>query len=204
MMTTARTTLLASFLVALAAAAACGPTNPPLVPTPDVDAAVPTTTTTTTATQTLADDSGAAQVPAVDAAAPTSNAVDAAAGAPSDAGAALYVPTCSTKTASFSKDVLPIMSKSCGGIEGCHGFTFRSAATAMKFLGGTGDGCTDNRKIVAAGDLAHSYLVDKLTNANLCKGRPMPKTINPAMWKELPQDQVQTIADWICAGGKND
>jgi hypothetical protein len=97
---------------------------------------------------------------------------------------------CTTAQPKFATDVQPIFGRHCGGGE-CH-------AVSYGFLTMATSECSDGRLIVKAGDPTHSYLIDKLTNHNVCQGRAMPPGTNGLTTAEL-----QTIYDWICAGAKN-
>lgn len=57
--------------------------------------------------------------------------------------------------------------------------------------------CNPARKRVLPGDPAQSYLLDKMMGVDLCFGTQMPKLGN------LPNAQMTTIANWICAGAPN-
>ncbi len=57
--------------------------------------------------------------------------------------------------------------------------------------------CSDQRKRVLPGQPSQSYLIDKMMNVDICSGTKMPKV------GLLPQAQITTIADWICAGAPN-
>ena len=166
-------------------------------------------------------DAGAASVSVVDASvavAPTAMPLiaDAAAAptAAADAGApispvdggggvAVFIPNaCVRKGVRLSADVLPIVQHNCSGVEGCH--RVGSASAASKFFSAAANSCTDSRKVVAPGDPSHSYIIDKLTDARLCSGSPMPKTLMRSQWHQLAAADVQTIYDWICGGAPND
>jgi hypothetical protein len=59
--------------------------------------------------------------------------------------------------------------------------------------------CADAGLRVVPLDLSASYVMHKLTGIGMCPGTErMPRTGVP-----LPQSQIQTIADWICAGAPN-
>jgi len=89
-------------------------------------------------------------------------------------------------------------------MEGCHTRPMRSAASAYEFLvRSKATGCSDKRLLVVPGDPAHSYVIDKLVNRNLCTGVPMPKVLRGRPWEQLPRAQVQALYDWICEGAPN-
>ncbi len=107
---------------------------------------------------------------------------------------------CSGAAPTLDNDVAPIL-HGCGSVE-CHAGVYQSAANARAFLVGQPTGeCSDNRLRVAPGDPEHSYLMHKLTNANVCQGSPMPRRLDNK-WTPLPAAELQTIYDWICTGAK--
>lgn len=57
--------------------------------------------------------------------------------------------------------------------------------------------CLDGRMRVLPGQPASSYLIDKMTNVDLCQGTQMPKL------GLIPNAQIQTVVDWICEGAPN-
>jgi hypothetical protein len=109
--------------------------------------------------------------------------------------------TCSGATPTFSKDVHPIFVKSCGG-ELCHGGLAPGAWPYVQLVNAkvARDLCNPSAVIVSPSSLEKSYLMNKLTGLGVCPGTSqMPKTGMP-----LPSNEIQTIADWICAGAPND
>jgi hypothetical protein len=60
------------------------------------------------------------------------------------------------------------------------------------------DGCNPGL-LVAPGDPAHSYLVNKLTGVGMC-----PNSQRMPLGTALTEAQIQTIVDWICAGALDD
>jgi hypothetical protein len=139
------------------------------------------------------------------AAEPTSSEADLEADRRRDAGAADAAPAplhCSTAHPSLSKNVQPILARSCSAAE-CHRVSFASAQSTHDFLvNGPALECSDGGVLVLPGDPEHSYVIDKLTDRNLCAGEPMPRAIGA--WKSLPKKDLQTIYDWICRGAPND
>jgi hypothetical protein len=120
-------------------------------------------------------------------------------GGPDGGGINLH---CSGAAPTLANDVQPIVGSGCGASEFCHGISYSSAAQTRNFLVGQQTSqCTDHRLRVAPGDPAHSYLVHKLTDSDLCQGAPMPKGID-GPWQPLDADKLQTIYDWICSGAK--
>ncbi len=57
--------------------------------------------------------------------------------------------------------------------------------------------CNDGRFRVKPGDPSASYIVDKMTNVDICFGTKMPKL------GQLPSGDIQTVVDWICQGALN-
>lgn len=95
--------------------------------------------------------------------------------------------------------VQPVLT--CGGAETCHQTSLANPNVNYGWLvNQPADGCKDGRIRVVPGDPDNSYLVDKLTNTNLCKGGGMPKGFNG--YTPLPDNQIQAVVDWICQGAK--
>jgi hypothetical protein len=108
-----------------------------------------------------------------------------------------------SQTVSLAKDVQPIFQHHCAGVEGCH-FAVRTPVGSYKFfVNAKSRECQDGRMLILPGDVSHSYVVDKITDQNLCQGSPMPKYLAAGHWQQLPQADVQTIYDWICEGAPN-
>jgi hypothetical protein len=117
---------------------------------------------------------------------------------------------CTGASPSFSKDVTPLFS-SCSGSEICHG------GGLVHPGGGTGgssspwpydslvnvpasrDVCSSAGVLAKPGSLDESYLMHKLTGVDMCPGTNRM----PLGGSELPTGEIQTIADWICQGAKN-
>lgn len=108
---------------------------------------------------------------------------------------------CSGASPSFMNDVHPIL-KGCGGGELCHGGLASGAwpYTSLVNVKVSRDRCDPSAVIVAPGNLAQSYLMNKLTGVGICPGtsRMPPNGLPP-----LPQHEIQLIADWICQGARN-
>ena len=105
---------------------------------------------------------------------------------------------------SFGSSVQPIFSANCA-TAGCH---VKGAGTSVKNLDlSIGDSyanlvnklaveCADGRLRVKPSDPATSYLMQKLTNVNLCgTGTQMPKK-----GASLSSADMITISNWICEG----
>lgn len=107
--------------------------------------------------------------------------------------------TCSGADPGWAAVVQPILN--CSASESCHQIGLGNPGAEYQWLvNQPSNGCPDGRLRVKPGDPANSYLVDKLTNKNLCKGIGMPK--GPGGWTPLPDDQIQAVVDWICQGAK--
>ena len=116
---------------------------------------------------------------------------------------------CTDASPSFSKQVEPIFANSgCGGSEICHGSLLAPGGGTTKIwpydslvnVKASRDTCDSAGDLVKPGNLHDSYLLHKLTGIDMCPGTArMPKIGSP-----LSHAKIQTIADWICAGAKND
>jgi hypothetical protein len=97
---------------------------------------------------------------------------------------------------SFLRDVAPILAARCSG-EICHQATWGGQGAYATLVDVRTSECCDGRKLVAPGDPAHSYVMQKLRGLDLCAGKPMPLsgTITAA--------EVSTIEGWICEGAPN-
>lgn len=111
--------------------------------------------------------------------------------------------TCGTATVSFAGDVQPILTASCAGA-GCHkgvnpqaGLDLSAGKSYASMVDVEASQCKDGRKRVLPGDPAASYLVDKMMGVDLCFGTGMPKL------GSLPTAELETVANWICAGAQN-
>jgi mono/diheme cytochrome c family protein len=90
---------------------------------------------------------------------------------------------------SFKNDVLPILGVKCAV---CHGSLGGWDASSYQSVMESGD----NAPVVSPGDPQGSLLGQKLLGTQTIGGQ-MPPT------GQLPQDEVQTILDWISAGAKD-
>ena len=108
---------------------------------------------------------------------------------------------CTGASPGFVHDVQPIFQAHCGG-EMCHNGT---AGPTWPYAGlvnvkATRDTCASAGLLVSPGSLENSYLIHKLTGVGLC-----PTTSRmPSQGLVLPASDIQTIADWVCSGAKND
>ena len=103
---------------------------------------------------------------------------------------------------SFAQAVQPFFNSSCinngchGGVKPKEGLDLQDGKSHTGLVGVASKQCSQ-RLLVAPGDPAASYLVDKLTGSNLCAGTIMPKAGG------VPPAQVEAISNWICAGAPN-
>jgi hypothetical protein len=103
--------------------------------------------------------------------------------------AAAGVSPCGPAPVSFTGTIQPIL-QSCVGNGACHQNSYTKWTTI------SASGCI-SRKVIDPGHPESSYILNKLTNTNLCIGDPMPKTVP---WQPLPPEQIQLISNWICQG----
>ena len=101
----------------------------------------------------------------------------------------------------FESKVRPILANNCAQ-GGCHatmapkeGMSLTSTRAFDSLVGVTAAQCDDGRQRVEPGNVAGSYLIDKLLGVDLCKGTRMPKA-----GQSLPEDDIETIGAWICNG----
>ena len=122
----------------------------------------------------------------------------------SSSGGAVAVLACTSSAIRFASDVAPRLKEGCSG-GACHQGAFETPEGIYGYLVGQAAGqCQDGRLNVAPGDPEGSYLIDKITNQDLCAGKPMPKPLGNGDWMPLPSEDIQVVYDWICSGAKND
>lgn len=122
----------------------------------------------------------------------------------SSTGGGVSVLACSSAGISFAIDVAPRLKEGCA-MGQCHQMAFETPEGTYAYLvGKASKQCEDGRLNVAPGNPESSYLIDKITNQDLCDGNPMPKSYGNGGWTPLPSADIQTIYDWICSGAKND
>lgn len=104
---------------------------------------------------------------------------------------------------SFANNIQPIFTASCAGSL-CHagntpaaGMSLVSGQAYSNLVGAASD-CPDARPRVTAGLPDNSYLINKLTGMNMCRGGQMPLR-SPA----LSMAQIDLVRSWICAGAPN-
>lgn len=112
---------------------------------------------------------------------------------------------CGNATASFSVDVLPILTAKCATV-GCHAgirpqaeLSLTEATAYAELVGIPTSQCSDGRLRVVPGAPAESYLLDKILGVDLCAGTRMPKAGPP-----LQPSELEAISAWICAGAPSD
>jgi hypothetical protein len=122
----------------------------------------------------------------------------------SSTGAGVSVLACSSAGISFAIDVAPRLKEGCA-LGQCHQSAFETPEGTYAYLvGQAAKQCADGRLNVDPGDPENSYLIDKITNQDLCDGNPMPRPFGNEAWMPLPSADIQTVYDWICSGAKND
>lgn len=124
---------------------------------------------------------------------------------PCNAGEGCVGGTCVScgPSVSFEADIQPIFNGSC--LEaGCH--TGARPAASMSLEPGRAWSELVNvaascgaTPLVTPGDVAASYIINKLTGSGMCSGTQMPKR-----GQSLPPTQIELIESWICRGAAND
>lgn len=105
---------------------------------------------------------------------------------------------------SFAADVEPFLAQSCGttschkGVSAKGGLNTEVGKAYDELVDVDSLQCMGNKKLIAPGDPAGSYVMDKVLNQNLCAGKKMPPSAS------LAADKIQLLADWICGGALND
>jgi hypothetical protein len=102
--------------------------------------------------------------------------------------------TCSGAKPSITA-VAQITAKNCSAAA-CHSAMATANGLYQMMVDRIAEECTDNRLMVKPGDPEHSYMIQKVTDHNLCASEPpMPLTGAP-----LASADIQVIYDWICEG----
>jgi hypothetical protein len=114
--------------------------------------------------------------------------------------------SCGTAVATLSGIQASIFTPACTG-GGCHsqvgmrgpaeGLELASAAASHRDLVGKPSASCSGRTRVVPGDVASSYLMNKLTGVGMCSGSKMPK--GPG----LSAAQIDQVRSWICNGAAN-
>jgi hypothetical protein len=69
----------------------------------------------------------------------------------------------------------------------------------QSFVNQPSNECDDGRLLVVPGAPERSYLIDKITDRNICSGHPMPR----GRENQITTQQVALIVDWIRQGARN-
>jgi hypothetical protein len=80
-------------------------------------------------------------------------------------------------------------------LAGCQGEGCHESPTAQDLVGIVAAECCDGRLLVAPGNAAQSYLLDKVLGQDLCYPGRMPLNQTP-----LSDAEILTIRRWICEG----
>jgi hypothetical protein len=106
----------------------------------------------------------------------------------------------STGTVTWS-EVETLLGDTCTNV-GCHGGVRPQAKLSLEagesydsLVNVKTDQCGGARIRVTPGSPAQSYLLQKLMGVDICFGTQMPKVD-----MKLPQQDIDTISDWICSG----
>jgi len=107
--------------------------------------------------------------------------------------------TCGSTSVSFAADIQPIFDGHCNS-NACHGgvvpagmLNLKSGAAYGSIVGVPSGQCA-SRLIVAPGETANSYILNKVLGVDLCFGSKMPKT------GSIASSDVLALSSWICNG----
>jgi hypothetical protein len=103
--------------------------------------------------------------------------------------------------------VQPIFTANCGSTTTCHLNSMKPAGNLLLTSGSSYASlvnvpvsqCSNGLVYVLPGNVAKSYLMDKLLNINLCPA----STQMPKAGSSLPTSQLGIIQTWICEGAPN-
>ncbi|WP_437949571.1 hypothetical protein WME98_01215 [Sorangium sp. So ce296] len=117
-------------------------------------------------------------------------------------GAPPLDPACGPDTATFA-DVAPILERSCSN-QYCHGnasspaggLDLRTAAAVSAMVNQDAGSCSSEKALVVPLMPSSSYLMNKLKGVDLCD----PDEFRMPIGTPLPDAEIKTINDWICAG----
>ncbi|WP_237245636.1 MULTISPECIES: cellulose binding domain-containing protein [Sorangium] len=117
-------------------------------------------------------------------------------------GAPPLDPACGPDTAAFA-DVAPILEKSCAN-QFCHGnptspagrLDLRTSTAVGALVNRDAGSCSSEKALVVPFMPSSSYLMNKLKDVGLCD--PDESSMPPG--SSLPEADLKTINDWICAG----
>ncbi len=111
--------------------------------------------------------------------------------------------SCGLSSVSFSGAVQPILTAKCASA-GCHagvvpqaGLNLTNGKSYAAIVNVAASQCNDGRKRVKPSDPGASYVIDKMTNVDICFGTQMPKL------GQIQSTEIQTVVDWICQGAPN-
>ena len=104
---------------------------------------------------------------------------------------------------SFSTTIQPMLTAKCA-TNGCHAgvmpqekLNLSAGKSYAALVNVTAAQCNDGRKRVLPGDPGASYVLDKMTNVDICFGTQMPKL------GTVMSGEIQAMTDWICQGAPN-
>ncbi|WP_437963800.1 hypothetical protein WMF04_29220 [Sorangium sp. So ce260] len=115
-------------------------------------------------------------------------------------GAPPLDPACGPDTATFA-DVLPILERSCSTCHGnpaflAGGLDLRASEAVGAMVNQDASSCSREQALVVPFMPSSSYLMNKLKETGLCD--PDESKMPPGA--SLPEAEIKTINDWICAG----
>lgn len=106
-------------------------------------------------------------------------------------------------------DVQAIFSKSCGSAGNCHnkanpaaGLNLQPGNSHANLVNVDTNSCGGGRKRVLPGEPSESYIIDKVTNTQLCKLASGANSKKMPPSSTLPMADIETISNWICAGAQ--
>ncbi|WP_437816376.1 cellulose binding domain-containing protein [Sorangium sp. So ce1078] len=119
-------------------------------------------------------------------------------------GAPPLDPACGPDTAAFA-DVVPILERSCAGCHGnpaflAGGLDLRPSEAVGALVNQDAGSCSSEQALVVPFMPSSSYLMNKLKDTGLCD--PDESKMPPGA--SLPEAELKTINDWICAGAPAD
>ncbi|WP_438005771.1 cellulose binding domain-containing protein [Sorangium sp. So ce321] len=124
-------------------------------------------------------------------------------GAGGEGGGSSSDPACGPDTATFA-DVQSILGTNCagchGGPAGAAGLDLRRDMAVAALVGQDARSCSSEHALVVPFMPSSSYLMNKLNDTGLCD--PDESSMPPGA--ALPEADIKTINDWICAGAPAD
>lgn len=110
---------------------------------------------------------------------------------------------CGDRIVSFRDDVLPVLTGNCTA-SGCHTgnrpkeeLALDAAVAYDELVGVRTSQCGGERTLVVPGNVAESYLMNKLVGVDMCSGSLMPKA-----GQDLEAAELALINAWICQGAQ--